>query len=410
LDPKITKLADDSFRPQKADLYRNLDQALARQIQDHTRRGLLNSTVWLNARREVRQEFLRMILQERITSVIQAHEAAGRSIDATARGFIISEINALCSEWDSTEDRKTIERLCPLRQSDLALYWDSIKADMASESERAGTMIDGVLSRSELSAQRAERAAALGQERERDELIGRTDVPAQGDRPWWLLYWPRSLLGRIAVLCACAVFALASVYAVARVQNWADSEPESPDVDASTRKLELRVQEFAPGFTFKELRSSIVEAKTAHAAVAALMATVSRIDGDDDELSEEEERERESLVDLVIARVFGTGLRVGPYLVDTQSVVPVGSLFAELGGPVPGALLADDYCKQANPTGDLELACVERVTGARVRVRGAADFLHAHASRQGVLVTGLFAGGGGAREALYMTISDPELK
>jgi hypothetical protein len=234
--------------------------------------------------------------------------------------------------------------------------------------------------------------------------------PAQADRPWWLLYWPESTAGRVAIVIAYAAFALVSVYAIARVEACAKDGSDVQNVDSGTRELEARVQQYVPGFRFDELRTRIVEAGTAQAAMSALMATMTRLNAIEDRLAEDQQDEFDDFTEQVLACVFGMGLRVGPYVVDTKDVVPLGAILTEFGGPMPpGYEPPVGLSGPPNPTGLVELVCIERLTGAQVRVRGT-DALKAYASKQGVQVTGLFAGGGSFGEAVYLLLSAPELR
>jgi predicted nucleotide-binding protein len=155
LDPRIRDLADGTFVLRKEDLLRRLSQDLANQIQDHLNRGLLTSTVWLNARREVRQEYLRALLKERIESLVQAYETAELHLDDNARAFLSSEVRALCATWENSEDREMVERMCSFRGEVMTRYWSAVHGDMVHEHQRASVHMRREVARHELLANRA---------------------------------------------------------------------------------------------------------------------------------------------------------------------------------------------------------------------------------------------------------------
>lgn len=152
MDSNIHELAEGTFLARKEALRRNLFKGLADQVQDHLKRGLLSSTVWLNARRETRREYLRQTLKDRVDTLADSYETAGRTLDRDAEAFLHDEINAICRAWEGSEERETVERLCRLACSEQ--HRQAVHADMIGEQRAATTYMRSLFARHKLIAKR----------------------------------------------------------------------------------------------------------------------------------------------------------------------------------------------------------------------------------------------------------------
>lgn len=178
---RIHRLADGTFRPIADDLRVRMIQEVAEIDQDHIKRGLYNTTIRLNWRKDAELTFLRATLDARVRSIVEAFETAGAQLDdrATTEGLV--EIERICSDTR----RQFLEAL-ENQQSD-SLFRGALKGqlimaygrDVARECYRASEQLRTELARHELIAAKEARGELAGSSMEK--LTGHSSGARPGD-------------------------------------------------------------------------------------------------------------------------------------------------------------------------------------------------------------------------------------